>query len=92
VIIDAVDARGRRYLEVDAFPDGPLKEAFRNLTSPDPCVECGREVKHAFERYFQRNDATDGTEADNFHAAMSALTYDCVCGACGDKLLQEDAI
>lgn len=84
--VDAVDACGRRYLEVPVFPDGALKDAFRDA-SPDDCIECGAPIRHAVDRYFQRNDATDGRGA-GLEADLLALTFDAVCGACGDRCLK----
>lgn len=81
---DAVDAIGRRYLEVPPFPDGALKRAFE-AAEPDICVDCGKPVRHAFERYYQRNTVEDTS-------LLLAMTYDCVCATCGDAALKEDAI
>lgn len=55
------------------------------------CVDCGRSIYHGVQRYFQRNDPADGRESDALKAALMALTYDPVCGVCGDRILRGDA-
>jgi hypothetical protein len=80
------DASGRRYFAVPVFPDGPLKDAFVNAAL-EPCADCGQPIRHGLDRYFQRNDATDGSEPDETAALLMALTFDFVCGPCGDAAL-----
>jgi hypothetical protein len=82
------DAKGRRYLEVLPFEDGPIKQAYRDRPLHDHrCVECGVLMIHGTDRYFQRNDSTDGTQPNHLERALMALTYDPVCGLCGDRAL-----
>lgn len=85
MIIDAVDKGGRRYMEVPAWqgvvPDAPAQA----------CVECGAWIRHGSDRYFQRNDADDGSGLDSLGAVLMSLTYDPVCATCGDRLIQESA-
>jgi hypothetical protein len=47
-------------------------------------------LKHAFDRYFQRNDPTDGLE-DGLKGILMEMLFDTVCGACGDRLLRTPA-
>ena len=106
MIIDAVDAQGRRYMEVQAWREAP------SGMPSQACVECGGEIRYGHDRYFQRNDATDGQseqlpatargallrqakhviadETDDV-AMLMALTYDPVCGECGDSIIARDA-
>lgn len=86
-IAHTVDKLGRRYLEVPVFPEGGLKQAFA-ASEPDRCVDCGAPVRHAFERYFQRNESSDGVGA-GLQSLLLGVTYDCVCAACGDRLLSQ---
>lgn len=86
------DSFGRRYLEV-----GPFSPAVQRLWKdipPEECVECGKPVRHGFERYFQRNDKEDGTPeqvaalgGQEIAGILASLTYDTVCGPCGDLAL-----
>ena len=75
------------------FHPNPLRQAFATA-APDYCVECDRPVRHAFDRYFQRNDHTDpdwtrGGDGDLL-SALLGLTYDTVCGLCGDRALADE--
>ena len=82
------DRQGRRYLEIRPFEDSPIKQALADLPAPDHrCVECGVPLVHGTDRYFQRNDPTDGTQGSSIERALLALTYDPVCGPCGDHAL-----
>lgn len=89
MIVDVVDKLGRRYVEVPIFPDGPLKRAFA-YESCDACADCGVAIRHGWDRYFQRNDHTDG-EGRDLAALLMAVTYDAVCGRCGDRVIAESA-
>jgi hypothetical protein len=91
MITDAIDSLGRRYLEVDIFPDGKLKQVFRD-SRPEECAECGALVHHGWQRYFQRNDPTDGSLPLDIQSILMGLTYDTVCGSCGDRLLRKDSL
>lgn len=90
VPVDAIDAQGRRYLEVPEFPDGALRRAFADH-EPDHCIDCDAPIRHGVDRYFQRNDRADGTCGNEFAAALLALTFDSVCGSCGDAALRKDS-
>jgi hypothetical protein len=82
------DVQGRRYLEVLPFADGPIKQAYVNRPLESHCcIECGVLLVHGTDRYFQRNDSTDGTQPNQLERALMALTYDPVCGLCGDRAL-----
>jgi hypothetical protein len=88
-----IDDYGRRYVEVAPFP--PLvQKHFEGLT-PDECVECGKPILHGVDRYFQRNDAADGTPeqvaelgGNELAAILCGLTYDPVCETCGHDALK----
>ena len=92
MIVDAVDLKGRRYLEVPVFPAESQFLAMTNqIRASDPCVECGHSIRHGYERYFQRNDVGDGAEG-GLEGLLLAMTYDAVCGDCGDRILREDSM
>jgi hypothetical protein len=78
-------------MEILIFPEGKLKESFRGF-APDDCVECGATIRHGFDRYFQRNDLTDGSIPKDLQSVLLGVTYDAVCGPCGDRLLQRDSL
>jgi len=84
-----VDACGRSYYEVPVFPTGRLKTAFETLDAQE-CCECLALIHHGTDRYFQRNESTDGLET-RVAGVLMALTYDAVCGPCGDRFLNETA-
>jgi len=90
-MFDAVDAVGRRYLEVRSLsPD--LFKTFQLIgLQPEPCVECGASIHHGRDRYYQRNEADDGSQPDKVEALLNMMTYDAVCAACGDRALAKGA-
>lgn len=83
------DWQGRRYIEVRPFEDGPVKQALAALPEANHrCVQCGVPLVHGTDRYFQRTDGTDGQDGRSWRARVRlALTYDPVCGPCGDEIL-----
>jgi len=91
MIVDAIDAQGRRYLEVRVFPEGKLKQAFAEMPH-EHCIECNALVHHGFDRYFQRNNPDDGSIPRELESLLLEMTYDTVCGPCGDRLLRKDSV
>lgn len=83
MFVDAVDSQGRRYCEV--LPHVLSRAHVVGETADHECIDCGRLIRHGRDRYFQRNDLGDGTQADRLAALLLALTYDAVCGDCGDR-------
>ena len=83
------DNRGRKYIEVRPFEtDGAIQHALERR--PEACVECQAPIVHGRARYFQRHDppAPRNPRAHPETARPSALlTFDNVCGTCGDKAL-----
>ena len=82
------DLAGRRYLEVLPFEDGPIKQAYiEQPVESHRCVECAVLLLHGTDRYFQRNDPTELRPEFAMERALRILTYEPVCGLCGDRAL-----
>jgi hypothetical protein len=87
-----LDDRGRHYTEVRAFAPGGWLPAASAAIDPEACVDCGAPIVHGTTRYFQRHDP----EARRRHARehpllarpLEGITYDPVCGFCGDRALE----
>lgn len=77
MIVDAVDATGRRYMRATSE------------VSAEACVECGATIEVG-AAFYMRNDAADGSEP-GLMGALMAFTYDAVCYACGESQLRKDA-
>ena len=88
---DAIDKQGRRYSEVRPLPEESKARLRLHGESDQECIECGAAIRHGADRYYQRNDASDGTQGDKLEALLLALTYDAVCAACGDRAIAEGA-
>ena len=83
-MVDAIDAKGRRYEEVLGRPRWE-----RPWDPREACEECGRRIVHG-ARFYMRNEPTDGKNPNMGSLAniVMALTYDLVCAECGDRILE----
>ena len=83
------DARGRRYVLVTPFhtSDDDIRAAL--AARPEPCVDCGAPIVHGATRYFQRHNPAARYAREHPHTArtLEILTFDHVCGSCGDWAL-----
>jgi len=87
----SLDGRGRRYIEVRPFhTEASIQAALEQ--APEACVDCGAPIVHGTTRYFQRHDPETSRRHAREHPLLSRmpdiLTYEPVCGFCGDRALQ----
>jgi len=90
-----LDVRGRRYIEVRAFFTDVEDIRAALEAYPEACVDCGAAIVHGAMRYYQRHDP----EATRRHArehpllsrTLDILTFESVCGFCGDRALELEA-
>jgi len=90
-----VDDRGRRYIEVRPFWTDVEEIRAALATCPGACVDCGAPIVHGATRYFQRHDPEATRRSARAHPLLSRtldiLTFDPVCGFCGDRALELEA-
>ena len=86
--VAAFDGQGRRYLEVPPFAPGRLGTL---AAAPETvtCADCGTQLLYGIDRYYQRSA---GARPSLFDAWPPALTYDAVCGPCGDRALGPESL
>lgn len=91
----SIDDRGRRYIEVRPFWTDVEDIRAALEACPEACVDCGAPIVHGATRYFQRHDPAATRRHARAHPLLSRtldiLTFDSVCGFCGDRALELEA-